>query len=356
MAFTSVSYRRRMRSLRPLLVCLLAAAVSAGTAAPVTAEPPRTVDLQAHRGGLGLVTESTLAGFDAAMRLGVTTLELDTQVTKDRRVVITHDRKVDAKKCADTAPATPGDPQFPYVGKYVRELTYAQVRTMNCGYEKLAGYSAQRVVTGARIPELRELFDLVRSRHSPVRMNIETKVEAAAPEQTAPRGEFVAAVAGEISRSGLARQVTIQSFDWTALREIGPLLPGVGLVALTNGEQFLQTGKPGASPWLGLDVDGYGGDWVRAAKATIPGLTAISPVQGDPQDGGVGDPGFVRFTTPELISRAHALGLSVIPWTVNDPATMRALLTDGADGLITDYPDRARAVLRELGFALPSPN
>lgn len=325
-------------------------------AAPAGAEPaaPRTVDLQAHRGGLGLQTESTLEGFSAAMRLGVTTLELDTQVTKDRKVVITHDRKVDTRKCVDTAPASPGDPQYPYVGKYVRDLTYAQIRTMNCGYEKVA--ATQRVVSGARIPKLHELFDLVRSRRSPVRMNIETKVEAGAPSETAPRSEFVRAVAGEITRSGLSHQITIQSFDWTALREIGPLLPGVGLIALTNGEQFLQTGKAGASPWLGLDVDDYAGDWVTAAKRTIPGLTAVSPVQGDPQDGGVGDAGFVRFTTPELIRRAHALGLKVIPWTVNDPATMRVLLRDGVDGLITDYPDRARAVLRELGTALPDPS
>ncbi|NMD54312.1 MULTISPECIES: glycerophosphodiester phosphodiesterase family protein [Tsukamurella] len=335
----------RRLSIVSVCLALLVGAAPAGAA-------PRTVDLQAHRGGLGLQTESTLEGFSAAMRLGVTTLELDTQVTKDRKVVITHDRKVDARKCVDTARATPGDPQYPYVGKYIHELTYAQIRTMNCGYEKVA--ATQRVVEGARIPELRELFDLVRSRRSPVRMNIETKVEAGAPSETAPRGEFVRAVAGEIARSGLARQVTIQSFDWAALREIGPLLPGAGLIALTNGEQFLQTGKPGASPWLGLDVDSCGGDWVRAAKATIPGLTAISPVQGDPQDGGVGDAGFVRFTTPELIRRAHDLGLKVIPWTVNDPATMRALLNDGVDGLITDYPDRARTVLRELGVALPA--
>ena len=93
---------------------------------------------------------------------------------------------------------------------------------------------------------------------------------------------------------------------------------------------------------------------MRAAKATIPGLTAISPVQGDPQDGGVGDVDFVRFTTAALIRHAHDLGLKVVPWTVNDPATMRALLRDGVDGLISDYPDRARTVFGELGIALPA--
>lgn len=53
------------------------------------------------------------------------------------------------------------------------------------------------------------------------------------------------------------------------------------------------------------------------------------------------------------MDRAHALGLTVTPWTVNDPAAMRALIADGVDGLITDYPTRLRAVLAELGMPLP---
>jgi hypothetical protein len=41
--------------------------------------------------------------------------------------VVTHDRRVDGRKCADTAPATPCDPEFPYVGRYVNTLSLAQV-------------------------------------------------------------------------------------------------------------------------------------------------------------------------------------------------------------------------------------
>lgn len=70
-------------------------------------------DLQAHCGGLGLTVESTLPAFAKALETGVTTLELDLQITKDGREVITHDRKISDKKCADTAPVTSGDPQFP---------------------------------------------------------------------------------------------------------------------------------------------------------------------------------------------------------------------------------------------------
>ena len=53
------------------------------------------------------------------------------------------------------------------------------------------------------------------------------------------------------------------------------------------------------------------------------------------------------------IDEAHRAHLKVIPWTVNDPATVNKLIDDGVDGLITDYPDRLRTVLAERGFRLP---
>jgi len=45
----------------------------------------------------------------------------------------------------------------------------------------------------------------------------------------------------------------------------------------------------------------------------------------------------------------------VVPWTVNDPADMASLVDLGVDGLITDYPDRARGVMIEMGLPLPPP-
>ena len=54
-----------------------------------------------------------------------------------------------------------------------------------------------------------------------------------------------------------------------------------------------------------------------------------------------------------FVDRAHALGLKVIPWTVNDAAAMRRQIADGVDGLITDYPTLLRSVMAELGMPLP---
>ncbi len=68
-----------------------------------------------------------------------------------------------------------------------------------------------------------------------------------------------------------------------------------------------------------------------------------------------GDPDYVPFTTKEMVDEAHAHGMVVIPWTINDKPTMRKLIDDGVDGLITDYPNRLREVAAEYGFKLPKP-
>jgi glycerophosphoryl diester phosphodiesterase len=201
--------------------------------------------------------------------------------------------------------------------------------------------------------ELRDLFDLVhRYRARRLTLNIETKVEAGAPHQTAPRDVFVRRVWEEIRDARMTRQVTIQSFDWGALMAMHELAPHLPLIALTNRD-FLQVGQPGASVWLaGIDVDDFGGSFVAAA-ASIEGVTAVSPVQGFPQGGAISDPGFVPYPDAAIIADAHQRGLDVIPWTVNDPATMHHFIDLGVDGIITDYPDRLRQVMAERGMPLP---
>ena len=313
----------------------------------------RSFDLQAHRGGLGLHTESSVASFSNALAMGVTTLELDTQITKDGIAVVTHDRKISNKKCQDTAPASAGDAQYPYVGKYIKDLTLAQLKTMDCGSLRLADYPQQKTSPGAKMLTLREVLDLVKSyRAENVLLNIETKVEAGAPHETAPREQFVRTVLDEVQRAGLQRQVTIQSFDWGSLMLVRKLDPSLPIVALTNGQQFLQAGKPGASPWLGgLDIDDFGGDLVKAAASF--GADAISPVHGDPQNGKVGDANYVPYTNKAMVDSAHKAGIKVIPWTVSDAATLGSLIDAGVDGIITDLPDMARSVMQAKGKALP---
>ncbi len=149
--------------------------------------------------------------------------------------------------------------------------------------------------------------------------------------------------AAEIRKAGFLKRVTIQSFDWGTLMRMRQVEPRLPLVALTEPD-FPQVGQPGKSVWLGgLDIDDFGGSPVRAAKSFV--AAALSPVHGNPQGGTVNDPNYVPFTTKALVDKAHAAGMKVIPWTIDDPATSNKLIDDGVDGLITDYPDRLREVL-----------
>ncbi|MGX1193458.1 glycerophosphodiester phosphodiesterase [Metabacillus sp. SLBN-84] len=313
----------------------------------------REFDLQAHRGGMGLTVESTIASFSHALELGVNTLELDVQITEDQQAVVTHDRKISGGNCSDTEPAFPGDPEFPYVGKYIKDLTLEQIRTMDCGSVTKPQYPGQQTSPGAKMPLLTEVFDLVDSyKAKKVKMNIETKVEAGAPHETAPREEFVQIVAKQVREADMLDRVTIQSFDWGSLMRMREVEPSLPIVALTNGPQFLQPGQPGASPWLGgIDIDDFDGDLVAAAKSF--GADAISPVHGFPQNGAVTEDGYEPYVTKEMVDRAHNAGMQVIPWTVNDFPTMNKLIEDGVDGMITDYPDRLRSVMEDRGYKLP---
>ncbi len=116
--------------------------------------------------------------------------------------------------------------------KYIKDLTLAEIKTMDCGFQQLSGFPQQEQIKGFRLVELKDVLNLVKSYHATqVKLNIETKVEADAPEQTAPMPLFVRRVFEELHASGIERQVTIQFFAWGALNEMHRLAPEWPLVA-----------------------------------------------------------------------------------------------------------------------------
>ncbi|THH01529.1 hypothetical protein EW026_g1191 [Hermanssonia centrifuga] len=102
--------------------------------------PNRFYDVQAHRGGRGNTVENTLPSFAWGLIDGATTLELDNGITKDGYVVVWHDEEVTPEKCLDTFPAFPNDPDFPYIGKFIANLTLAQLKTLDCGSKRQDNY------------------------------------------------------------------------------------------------------------------------------------------------------------------------------------------------------------------------
>lgn len=300
-------------------------------AAPASAQPGE-FDLQAHRGGRGETTEESLRAFAKSLELGVSTLELDIGITKDAQPVVWHDPTIDAAKCADTAPAFAGDPAYPYVGKPVHDLTLVQIRTLDCG-KRLAEFPDAEVVRGNKIATLPEVFALTDAYHAGVRFNIETKVEADKPGASAGPQEFVDVILAAVRAAGKVDRVDIQSFDWRTLPMVRRAEPSIPLVALYDE----QTWAPG-SPWLaGINPDLVGDAMIGAL---LVGANVVSP-------------DYALVTGKAYVDRAHALGLRVIPWTVDDAGAMRTQIGYGVDGLITDFPTRLRGMLAGLGMPLP---
>lgn len=286
-------------------------------------------DLQAHRGGRGLAPENTLAAFRSALALGVTTLETDLAITKDDVVVLSHEPRLNPDLVRG-----PDGRWLDSIGPTIHSLTLDSLRGYDIGRLNPATrygqqFPAQKPADGERFPTLAELFALGGDR---VRYNIETKIDPTKPGETVAPVRFAKLVVDAVRAARMERRTTLQSFDWRTLIEARRLAPEIDTVCLTIESSGMNTVAGHPSPWLaGLD----GGSLPQRARAA--GCATWSP--------------FWRNVTAANVAESHALGLKVIPWTVNDPAEMTRLIDLGIDGLITDYPDRGLAVLAQKGLS-----
>ncbi len=334
--------------------------VGTAPSAPGLPQRPRAVDLQGHRGARGLAPENTLSAFATALDLGVDTLELDMLVTADDQLVITHDprlhpdlaRDARGRYLADLAPpaappgAPPGSAAAPTTPA-IRTLTLTQLRDHTVGRPRPGSrYTQQwpqaRAVDDERIPTLDELIALLRDRRADgVRLNMEIKHAPGDTPALAPDvNTFAALVVEAVVRLRLQQRTSIQSFNWQALRAVQALAPDLHTVALSARQSWLNNvddARWRANTGDGTDPVAHG--LPRAVRAL--GAASWSPFHGD--------------ATAALVQEAQGLGLKVVPWTVNDPAIMHKLLDWQVDGLITDYPDRARQVWAQRGLPLPRP-
>ena len=310
---------------------------------------PRLFDLQGHRGARGLAPENTLPAFARAMEIGVSTLELDTAVTRDGVVVVAHDRRLNPQITRGTN------------GKWlvaptatVRSLSFAQLRTMDVGrIDPQSDYSRrfahQLAMDGVPMPALAEVFDLVRRNgNSQVRFNIETKLSPLFPEEAPQPAEFVAKLLDCIATANFVDRVTIQSFDWRVLRLAREQAPAVAVSYLTTQQdsQATITTSGAASPWTdNIEYSRHG---------SVPRMVAAAAAPTGATQGVIWSPHFADLAEG-AIEEAHALNIAVLPWTLNEPQDIARAIRMGVDGLISDYPDRARAVMFLMGLELPAP-
>jgi glycerophosphoryl diester phosphodiesterase len=293
-------------------------------------------DMQGHRGARGLAPENSLPAFEKALAIGVHTLELDVGLTADDVVVIGHDPALNPAITRDTAGRW-----LPTQGPTIRSLTWQQLREFDVGridpassYAKT--FATQQAVDGTRMPRLSDLFELVqRLGASTVRFNIETKLSPLKPDETATPEVMVRELLKTIKAAGMSQRVSIQSFDWRTLVLVQAQEPSIPTVYLSI--QTANTDNTRAGVWTAGFTPEQHGSLPKMVKAA--GGRVWSP------NGGA--------LTQALVDEAQGLGLKVIPWTINNPADMQRFLDWRVDGLITDYPDRLRELMRSRGMPLP---
>ncbi|MGY4532872.1 glycerophosphoryl diester phosphodiesterase [Pseudomonas sp. TE3786] len=283
--------------LAPVLLLVIAIAVLMLTSTP--ALPPIALTslgseplVIAHRGGMGLWPENTLFAFERATALDVDMLDMDVRRSRDGQLMVTHD--------ADVASTTNGT-------GLVAEHSVAELQQLDAGYRWTAdgGESYPYRNQGIRIPTFAEVL----ARYPRSAKSVEIKdAEPAAAEQ----------LCQVLKGANQLQRVVVSSFYESSLQAFHEHCPNVATAAGPTSVKILVV-----LHWLGLE---------RLLSPSYQVL-ALPEAEGP------------MVVDASLITDAQARGLNVQLWTINEQPAMRHLLDIGAQGLFTDYPDRALQLL-----------
>jgi len=287
---------------------------------PTVADNPwleRRVLAYAHQGGAWEAPSSTLFAIRRALELGATGIELDVHATADGELVVCHDKTVDR--------TTNGHGR-------IAELTLADIRTLDNAYwfvpgaDVTPGLEPDAYPYRGRAPEdrdfgvatLSEVLELM-DRHPQVAINLDIK-------QTAPAVKpYEEALARLLAKHGGTDRVIVASFLDAATEAFSRLAPSIATSAGTvQTALFVRAVRLGEPP-----------PKLRHAALQVPAVH-----RGD------------VVVDRQLVAAAHAAGLAVHVWTINDEADMEALLELGVDGLITDLPAVLVPLTEARGIAL----
>jgi glycerophosphoryl diester phosphodiesterase len=284
-------------------------------------------EIHGHRGARALRPENTLPGLTYALAIGVDAIEFDVTLTAEGGLILAHDLVVNAQTSLDTAPATEGDPDFPYVGKRWSALTLPQIATLDAGGRRpVAPFEATfEAVQGVRVPTLEQVCRLVTGlgAHS-VTLAAELKTDPRWPAAEVRR--LTEAALETLAAHRLTSQARILGFDWRVLQASEAADPGVPRVALVEPVTWV----PGSAWLAGLDPASYGPQTTDAAGQSPAG-------KGPAGKGPAGCAAAARdigaawlspadaMTSADLVAAAHRADLRTVVWTVNDPARMAEL-------------------------------
>ena len=279
-------------------------------------------DVQGHRGARGLMPENTIPAFLLALDSGVATLEMDLAITKDRQVIVSHDPWMSAAFCLDPSG---NEIKEKDENKYnIFQMSYDQVKGWDCGLKGNSNFPEQKKIKVSK-PLLADVIVATENHIKnftkyEVDYNIEIKSTVEGDKKFHPKPEEFSDLVYHLIDQYLPwDRVIIQSFDVRVLKYWHQKYPTVRLALLVEN---LNESSENLHE-LGFFPDIYSPDYHLLDKNEVKHLHALTP-------------------TRILNSKQKVRPIRVIPWTVNDEKEMTELKAMGVDGIITDYPDRAR--------------
>jgi glycerophosphoryl diester phosphodiesterase len=264
-------------------------------------------DEEAHRGGRGLMPENTIPAMMNAIDLGVTTLEMDTHITQDNKVVVSHDPYFNEN--FTTTPEGKTLTKAEAVKRLLYTMTYDSIQKYDVGLKPYAAFPRQKKIAVQK-PLLADLLDAT-EKHAGEKgkamfYNIEIKSKPENDGKKHPPVEaFVDLVMQVILQKGTEARTVIQSFDPRALQVMHRKYPSVATSLLIE------------------DYD------KRSVEEQLQHL-GFTPF--------VYSPHFL-LVTPQLVQQCRSRQMKLVPWTINTLEQIQQLKNMGVDGIITDYPD-----------------
>ena len=265
-------------------------------------------DKQGHRGCRGLMPENTIPAMLNAIGLGVTTLEMDVCISKDKKVFLSHEAFFNHE--ITTKPDGGFIEEKDEKSFNMYEMNYAEIIKYDVGMKPHPRFPDQQKMKAVK-PLLSDLFKAVKEYMMTVRRpfpfyNIETKSLPETDNKYHPEpAEFVELLMKEIKDNQMEDFVIIQSFDFRTLQYLHKHYPNIKaamLVEAVSKSSFRKQIKDiGFTP------------------------TIYSPES--------------IMVIPELIKDCHDLNMKIIPWTVNEKEKIKEFKKMGVDGIITDYPN-----------------
>lgn len=260
------------------------------------------IDIQGHRGCRGLLPENSLPAFKHAIELGVHTLEMDIVISKDKKVVVSHEPFMSRRTCLDGLKREiPSEMDRRY---NLYQMTYEEIKRFDCGLKKHPDYPNQKKIETYK-PLLEDVFNLSDELNSKIKFNIEIKARPAYDNEFTPEPkEYVSLVLKVIKDYYVFNRSVLQSFDLRILEEVKNQAPKMKVALLVDEDEEINLKLP-----------------MLSFKPEI-----ISP--------------HYRFLKNDTINKYQEKGFKMIPWTVNEIEDLQKMIDFKVDGIITDYPDR----------------